>query len=683
MLLGVTAEADVDSSKLKHAHSLIDAEPLLSTTQLDLLSWASDYYQHPFGEVIAACLPAELRRGKAAAINQPLGWQLNPAAGEGRPGKRAPRQAQLLALFESRPAEVFTGADLTAAGFGNCHGALKALVERGWVQRARVDTQAAMKARLESPLVLNAHQHQAVSAITASLGSHQTHLLDGVTGSGKTEVYLQVVTEVLERGEQALILLPEIGLTPQIIRRFEQRFGPRLGVLHSGLSDSDRANTWLRARSGHADIVLGTRSAVWTPLQKPGLIIVDEEHDLSYKQQDGFRYHARDVAIMRAHREAVPIVLGSATPALESLHNAARDRYTHLQLPERAGSAKPPALHVLDIRQSHMHGAISERFLQLLRDNLSNARQSLLFLNRRGYAPVLMCHDCGWKAECQRCETCLTYHRNKQRLCCHHCGREQQRPAACPDCLGDLIEVGHGTERVEQTLADLLPEARIVRIDRDSTRGRGNMETLLESAHGGNVDILVGTQMLAKGHHFPGVSLVGILEADGGLFSSDFRALEHMAQLIVQVSGRAGRAEYPGSVVIQTHHPDHDLLRTLTEHGYRAFAEAALAERELLQLPPYSYLALLRAEATQTTTVTQFMEQARSCLPPLEGVEVLGPVPAPRPRRAGYQRQQLLLQAAERSTLRRLLSTWLLQVEALAGSRKVRWSIDVDPQELS
>jgi len=344
--------------------------------------------------------------------------------------------------------------------------------------------------------------------------------------------------------------------------------------------------------------------------------------------------------------------------------------------------AKSPDLHVLDIRQSPMRGALSERFLKMLGDNLAAGRQSLLFLNRRGFAPVLMCHECGWTATCHRCDTAMTFHKQRQRLCCHHCGHEHQRPDTCPGCGGKLIEVGHGTERVEQTLSEALPAARILRIDRDSTRRRGVLEDLLRRVHSGEADILVGTQMLAKGHHFPSVSLVGIVEADGGLFSTDFRALEHLAQLIVQVSGRAGRAEHPGTVVIQTHHPDHPLLRTLTEHGYPAFAKAALAEREMLQLPPYSYLALMRAEAKQPAAAERFLQEARQLIPDTADVQVLGPVPAPRPRRAGYQRLQLLLQSPQRPRLQRILGGWLDGVEQLKSARHVRWSIDVDPQEM-
>ena len=685
LIMSISAETGVAAGRLKRISHVVDTAPIMPETHLALLRWASDYYQHPIGEAVFTGLPARLRQDVAAVLEPPRGWQFYPDGPDvdmPRPGKRAPRQAELLDLLEYRYPDALTATDITAAGISNWRAPLKILLERGWVREVTMAQQERRQASLEPALTLNDDQQQVLAAICDSFGRHQTHLLEGVTGSGKTEVYLQAAAGILEQGRQCLLLLPEIALTPQLVRRFERRFGQRLAILHSGLTDSDRCHAWLRARDGLADVVLGTRSAVWTPLGKPGLIIVDEEHDLSYKQQDGFRYNARDVAIMRGYRESVPVVLGSATPSLETLSNAMHGRYRHLLLPQRAGTAGFPALHVLDIRQSPMRGALSERFLQMLKDNLAAGRQSLLFLNRRGYAPVLLCHECGWTATCQRCDSAMTYHRQRQRLCCHHCGREQQRPAQCPGCEGKLIEVGHGTERVEQTLAENLPEARLLRIDRDTTRRRGVLEDLLQQAHDGRVDILVGTQMLAKGHHFPAVSLVGVLEADGGLFSTDFRALEHLAQLIIQVSGRAGRAEHPGTVVIQTHHPDHPLLRTLTEQGYPAFARAALAEREQLQLPPYSHLALMRAEAKQSAAAQHFLSEARQLIPASAAIEVLGPVPAPRPRRAGYQRLQLLLQSAQRSPLQRLLGNWLSQVEQLQSSRKVRWSIDVDPQEM-
>lgn len=686
VVLGHSADADVEFRRLKRVSKIIDSTPVLPEAQLQLLQWVADYYQHPIGEAVMAGLPTRLRQGESDQLEQPRGWCFNPDGPDvnmPRPSARAPRQEALLQLFEAQYPAALTTTDIAAAGIMNWRTPLTTLVDRGWLREVTLSSQQSDEpATLEQPLQLNADQARALTTIRLSYGRHQTHLLDGVTGSGKTEVYLQATADMLEQQRQCLLLLPEIALTPQLIRRFEQRFGRCLAILHSGLTAADRCRAWLRARDGLADVVLGTRSAVWTPLPRAGLIIIDEEHDRSYKQQDGFRYHARDVAIMRAYRENIPIVLGSATPSLESLFNANQQRYTHLDLPARAGQARSPAMHVLDIRQAPMHGALSERFLQLLRANLAAGQQSLLFLNRRGYAPVIMCHACGWTALCHRCDTSMTYHKHKQRLICHHCGHEHARPRQCESCGAELIEVGHGTERVEQTLAEALPEARVLRIDRDSTRRKGALEAMLQDAHGGQADILIGTQMLAKGHHFPGVSLVGILEADGGLFSTDFRALEHMAQLIIQVGGRAGRAKHPGTVVIQTHHPNHELLRTLTEQGYRAFATAALAERKALQLPPYSHLALMRAEAQQVTTAERFLDEARALLPPEPDILALGPVPAPRPRRAGYQRLQLLLQSNQRPLLRQVLSDWLATIEQLKSSRRVRWSIDVDPQEM-
>lgn len=687
LVVEVTNDCDLPAARLRRAHSLIDSVPLFTREHLELLLWAGEYYQHPLGDALLACLPAALRLGKPATLPETVTWQLH----EQRPVdssdrlRRAPKQAALLALFEQHHPLALDSGALIAAGFRDWRAPLKALLKRGWLIETRRPASISdrIQARQETPLVLNNEQAIALGEIRAGLGGFHTYLLEGVTGSGKTEVYLQAVAEVLGEGRQALILLPEIALTPQLIERFERRFSCTVAVLHSGLNDSERLRAWLLARDGHAGVVLGTRSAVWTPLKQAGLIVVDEEHDTSYKQQDGFRYHARDVAIMRARREQVPIVLGSATPSLESLHNARCGRYHHLHLPRRAGAARKPVLQVLDIRQSRMHGVLSGRFLEQIRDNLNAGRQTLLFLNRRGYAPVLMCHACGWSAECDRCDAPMTWHRSRGILACHHCGREARRPDECPACgSGELIEIGHGTERLAQTLQEVLPDAAVVRIDRDTTRRRGSMQLLLDSVHTGTAQILVGTQMLAKGHHFPDVSLVGILEADGGLFSTDFRALERMAQLIVQVSGRAGRDRHPGTVVLQTHHPDHPLLRTLLEHGYPAFAEAALAERNAIRLPPFNYLALLRAEAAQAIPAERFLTEARRLLEPA-GLDLMGPVPAPRPRRAGRQRLQLLIQSAERQRLQQALSPWLLQLEELPASRRVRWSIDVDPQDLS
>ena len=416
--------------------------------------------------------------------------------------------------------------------------------------------------------------------------------------------------------------------------------------------------------------------------KNPGLIIVDEEHDASLKQQDGLRYSARDLAVWRARQLDIPVILGSATPSLESLYNVQQERYTYLHLPERAGGAVHPHMHLMDLRNQGMHGLLSDALLNIIQRHLQASGQVLLFLNRRGFAPVLLCHACGWVAECHRCDARMTLHQKRGELRCHHCGNQRRIDAFCPDCgSSELLGIGEGTERVEQTLKEQFPDQRVLRIDRDSTRRKGALSAALDDAGNARTDILLGTQMLAKGHHFPNVTLVAVLDADQGLFSTDFRAGERMAQLIIQVAGRAGRADKPGEVVIQTHHPDHPLLQQLVEEGYPAFANAALEERRETGLPPYASMALLRAEATAAALPRAFLEQARLLAEPLAGnsVQLWGPVAAPMERRAGRYRAQLLVQTAQRTELQRLLKQWIPQLETLKDIRRVRWSIDVDP----
>jgi primosomal protein N' (replication factor Y) len=524
-----------------------------------------------------------------------------------------------------------------------------------------------------------------VEAIAASPG-FVAFLLDGVTGSGKTEVYMALIDATLRRDRQALVLVPEIGLTPQLMQRFRRRFPARtIAMLHSGLADGERAQAWRSAAIGDAPIVIGTRSAVFVPLARPGLIIVDEEHDLSYKQQEGFRYHARDLAVVRARDERIPVVLGSATPSLESLHNASRGHYRHLHLPERAGRARAPRIGLLDLRHQPLDEGLSPTLIQRVSEHLDASSQVLLFVNRRGYAPTLLCHECGWVARCRRCDAHLTVHARDARLRCHHCGAERPVDPQCPECgSAELLALGLGTQRLEQTLADRFPGTGIVRIDRDTTRRRGAMAERLTEVRAGTHRILVGTQMLAKGHHFPDVTLAAIIDIDQGLFSADFRAPERMAQLVVQVAGRAGRAERPGEVLIQTHHPEHPLLRTLIENGYRVFAEAALEERRAAGLPPFTSLALLRAEAPRPEAPARFLEAARRPLAAAgaDEVELLGPVPAPMELRGGRYRAQLLLRAERRAPLQRVLHRAVPRLAELPEARRVRWSLDVDPMEM-
>lgn len=540
--------------------------------------------------------------------------------------------------------------------------------------------------RTDHPLELNEAQQKAVTAISTAKNTFKTFLLDGVTGSGKTEVYLRSISAFLNEDKQVLVLVPEISLTPQTIERFHSRFSVPMAALHSSLSEQERLQAWCAARLGEAKIVIGTRSAIFTPFLNLGLIIVDEEHDTSFKQQNRFRYHARDLAIMRASINQIPIVLGSATPSLESLLNVKRNRYAYLLLPQRAGDAKLPEYQILDLRRFPSEEGLSTTLLKTMREHLEQGNQVMLFLNRRGFAPILYCAQCAWIVGCKRCDTRMVYHRTPPRLQCHHCDSRTTIPAQCGQCGEEALQpVGLGTQRLEETIAKHFPDVPIIRVDRDSARHKGSMQTMLDQINEQKKAILIGTQMLAKGHHFPQVTLVGIIDADSGLFSADFRAAEQMGQLLMQVAGRAGRAEKPGTVVIQTRHPDHPLLRTLIDQGYPHFAQSLLAERELAVLPPFSYFAVFRAEAYAEQSANSFLMTIKEMCPAIDAadaVTVLGPVPALIAKRKGLYCQHLLVKADKRSALQHFLKTILQQIEKRTASRPVKWILDVDPMEM-
>jgi len=685
ILLRLSRDTSVPSASLRAAFSVIDSEPTLEQPLLSVLRWAADYYRHPIGEVIAAALPAALRRG--AAIDEPdYRWALTDKGREQALQQISQRATRLRPIVELLARAEQVDAETIAGTGEHWRAALRNLERRGYIART-----ASAQQRVEAPTAnaatgpaLSDAQEAAVARIIAGLHEFDTILLHGVTGSGKTEVYLRAIEEVVRRGRQALVLVPEISLTPQLVRRFAARFCAPLAVLHSSLSESQRLSSWRAARAGVAPIVIGTRSAVFAPLGRPGLIVVDEEHDPSYKQQEGFHYSARDLAIVRAQRLGIPVILGSATPSLESLARVRRQRGTLLELPQRAGSATAPHLSLVDLRRHAARDGISTPVLLAIERHLRAGGQVLVYLNRRGYAPVLFCPGCGWSAPCRRCDARMTVHRGRQRLTCHHCGLESTLPEQCPQCAAAVKPVGQGTERIEETLAALYPDYPLARIDRDAVRRRGELESALADVDSGRVRLLVGTQMLTKGHDFPGVTLVVVLNADQGLFGTDFRAAERLAQTIVQVAGRAGRAERPGEVLIQTEYPEHPLLGRLLAGGYDAFAEAALREREQSGWPPFSRLVLLRAEAPAGATAFGFLDAARSLAAAHQerGVKLLGPAPAPMEKRAGRFRAQLLLQASTHAPLQRLMRAWLPEVEALPQVRKVRWSVDVDPLEL-
>ncbi|WP_281250601.1 primosomal protein N' [Thioalkalivibrio denitrificans] len=685
VVIDVAGTSTLARERLRPVREVLDDTPLLNPSLLRLLCWSADYYQHPVGEVVQQALPVLLRQGKPARPGRTLCYRLTGTGREQDPAtlSRAPRQAALLDALKDCP-EGLTPSELESVPPGGWHGPLRALRDKGWVEACERERAPAGTAAVETGPELNLDQTAAVEAVRALFGSFSCHLLQGVTGSGKTEVYLQLICLALDAGQQVLVLVPEIALTPQLVRRFRRRLDTPVAVLHSGLTDRERLDAWLSVRDGHAGVAIGTRSAVYVPWVRPGLIIVDEEHDTSYKQHEGFRYHARDVAVMRARMEEIPILLGSATPSLESLANVARGQYGRSRLTTRAGGASAPRAELLDLRRQTLDEGLSTGLLQRMEQHLAGGAQCLLFLNRRGYAPTLICHVCGWVAECPRCDARMTWHHGDGRIRCHHCGHEKPRPARCPSCGGGLGGLGEGTERVAQALARHFPGVSIGRLDRDSTRRKGSLESVLDDVRSGRHRILVGTQMLAKGHHFPEVSLVGILDADQGLFSADFRAAERMAQLMIQVAGRAGRADRPGEVLIQTHHPDHPLLRTLVEGGYEAFAEAALAERRAAGLPPFAHIALLRAEATAAAAPHDFLQAARAALQALrpDSVDIWGPAPSLMERRAGRYRAQLMLQSASRPALHRALRAWVPELAHLPGARKVRWAVDVDAIEL-
>jgi len=659
----VATQVSSSHEKLKAIESILDDTPVLPADLMGLAHWMAGYYHYPLGEVLATILPAAARKGANCNIVPDDLWQ--PAVTE-LASKRAPVQQ---ALFDYiRDHAPVAGEDLVAAGFRR--DTLRTLAKNGAIEHAV----AALSLDPEAPPTPTDAQAQAITDITGALDEFKVFLLEGVTGSGKTEVYLRSIAPVLKRGRQVLVLVPEIALTPQTLARFQRRF-VRVGMLHSNLTDHKRLQTWLKCAAGQIDIVIGTRSAVFTPLPDPGLIIVDEEHDSSYKQQEALRYSARDLATKRALSHGIPIVMGSATPSLESIFNVQRNRYTRLELRHRAGGASMPTYHIIDMRGLRHTDGISLPLERVVRQHLEADGQVLVFLNRRGYSPSILCAACGWQAHCSDCDARLTLHRTPRQLVCHHCSLRFEVPEKCEGCgSGGLMPVGLGTQRTEQGLAGLFPEVPIYRIDRDTTRSSRRLEEQFTLINSGDRCIMVGTQMLAKGHHFPNVTLVAVINADAGFLSPDFRAPERTAQLIVQVAGRAGRAERPGEVWIQSFQPDNPTLLRLIEDGYAGFAEAELSERAKAGLPPTTPMAMLRAESTDAAEAMQLLNLFKS---QMHGVMLLGPVPAPLGRIANRSRFQLMVLGRNRAQLHAALN----QLAPPKAPRSLRWSIDVDPYD--
>ena len=669
--LGRQTDSTLVADKLRDVIRVLDDRPALSPEILRLAQFCADYYHYPLGAILLATLPPRLRNASPFAADTP--WLVATEAGRAaEPLARAKSQRALLDALRAAP---ISRATLREQKQGR-HAA--ALVEAGWAAWSRVPPRPDDAPPTTDAPPATAEQHAALDALLPGLGAFGVHLIHGVTGSGKTELYLRLIDAVLADGKQALVLIPEIALTPQLEQHFRRRFPERrFATLHSGLSEKDRTEHWLAAPD--CDVLLGTRLSVFAPLPRLGLIVVDEEHDGSFKQQDGLRYSARDVAIARGKQAGVPVVLGSATPSLESYAQALNGRYQLVELKQRAISqAQLPDIELIDLKHIPVDNGLTRPALTALGETLARGEQSLVFLNRRGYAPALYCPSCAWVSPCPRCSARLVLHRTAHRLKCHHCGYETRIPSECPSCGNpDLKPLGQGTQRLEETLAAFLPAARIRRIDRDTMRPRAWAE-LGEAVHGGEVDILVGTQMLAKGHDFPNMTLALILDTDGALYSPDFRATERLFAQLMQVAGRAGRADKPGRVLIQTAFPDHPLFRYLQRHDYPGYARALLAERKQLELPPFTRQVLVRAEATTMDAALAFLQRAAQLAPDDAGVSVFGATPAPMARVANLERAQLLVQSASRQALQKFVRDWRPQLEAIKP-RIARWSLDVDP----
>ena len=682
-VVGIVWETDIapdmDTARILGVQTAFSDEPPLPENWRDLLSFTSRYYHYPTGQAVFAALPQGLKETRAVEMPQPpLFYALNEA---GRAQTPPP------ARFNKKAAlwDALLSGGMTMAALKQVNAQAAKLIE-DWAEQGWIETTEAAKPVLRSSeFQLNANQQKASDEIQTAFGSFQPFLLYGITGSGKTEVYFDVMAKVLAQGRQVLFLLPEINLTPQLLKRVENRFADvPTAVLHSQMAAGRRTQDYLRAMLGQAKLVIGTRLAVFTPMDDVGLIVVDEEHDGSFKQDNELRYHARDLAVWRAKQSGCPVVLGSATPSLESWHKAQSGAYRLLQLSERAhAAAQLPEVDILNVGRLKLDNGFSPQALQLLKQNFEAGGMSLVYLNRRGFAPALFCGDCGHTFGCPNCSAKMVLHQRARQLRCHHCDHREPIPFKCPDCGNqDLTAVGHGTQRVEETLRAFLPKAAVVRVDRDSTAHKNDWADLYRRIADNEIDILVGTQMLAKGHDFARLNLVIVLNADGSLYSADFRAPERLFAELMQVSGRAGRADKPGKVLIQTQLPEHPVFAAVKAQDYAVFAENELNERQMFAMPPFGFQTAVRADAPRVADAMEFLNAAKETLAPLlpESVSQFGAAPMLMVRLAERERAQIFLESTSRQDLHRAVSLW---VQVLQQNRdgKIRWSVDVDTQE--
>lgn len=684
VIIDIANRSSVAKSKLKECISILDENPIFEKKQLDFIHFASNYYQYPLGRVLYAAMPGNLRKGKSLTkfIDSIVITDNGKNVDLDNLKKRAPKQAALMSILMENHT-------LDSNGLSNIFPEWKKYskrpIEKNWIKIEQIiephkDTQKLDK-NTKGP-ALNSEQKKAILDVKKS-STFNTFLLDGVTGSGKTEIYLSLISDVIERGQDALILVPEIGLINQLNRRIEVRLGIKPSQYHSGLTEKERFITWKKIQESKTRIILGTRSAILAPFKNLGLIVVDEEHDISYKQQEGFRYSARDLAVMRAKNFNIPIILGSATPSLESFNQHVNNKYKYLTLKKRAGNAKMPSMHLIDLNKGHSEDGLSKLLIKSMNEHIENDGQILVFINRRGYAPTLICKTCNFIAECSRCDSRMTLYLSKKLLLCHHCNYKEKYKNSCIKCDSEMIALGQGSQRIEDSLKKHFPNEQILRIDSDSTQQKNSLDEALEKAKAGKAKILVGTQMLSKGHHFSSLSLVVVVNADQGLFSNDFRGSERLAQNIIQVAGRAGREKKKGQVIIQTEYPDHPFWPLLFQGGYKEIVEMTLMDRKSANWPPYSFIVLIRAQSHRKKYTWSFLEEAKKILISQKpNFSILGPVSAPMEKKASHYRGQLLLQSEGRKSLNQTLKMFIDEIERKKFIRRVKWSIDVDPIEL-
>ncbi len=710
-LMGILVSSNpttIPVQKLKPVLCHLDERSVFSNSMFELVRWSAQYYHCPIGEAFSAALPAKLRTQDSYTdpTVEPH-YRIMPNLSDEQINSklsRSPKQREAWELLMgfALTTGLVAGVEHNSLDNGcwvsqseilqslpGSQPVFKRLIEKQLIeirQKPSFWTQPGGKS--DDRVVLTPEQRSATKKIIDSQGQFAPFLLNGITGSGKTEVYLNAAEYMIEKGLQVLVLVPEISLTPQLINRFMARLGNRVCAVHSSLTDQERYTTWWRANQGETSVVLGTRSAVFTPLKNPGLIIIDEEHDISYKQQDGFRYHARDVAIKRASIENIPIVLGSATPSMESIYNQENHRYQSLVLTHRAGQSSLPVTDMVDLKTQPMHDGVSLSLFEAVRDRIQRQEQSILYINRRGFAPVIQCGQCGWQALCSRCDSHLIYHQTTHKFRCHHCNSRKPSEKTCPKCQSILFFAGFGTQRIEESLRSRFPEARISRLDRDEVTTQRKLEEELEKIAHHQVDIIIGTQLITKGHDFPKVTLVGVINSDQGLHSIDFRSTEYLFQQLVQVSGRAGRGDLTGRVLIQTAYPDNTYLDFIKNQDFTRFSQYCLGERKAAQLPPYSHIALWRSESTNDGDSLRFLQNAKAIgekliiQMKLEGISVMDAVHSPMEKLAGRYRAQLLVRSSIRRNLHLLLNQWIHQIEHSRSVNRVRWSLDIDPMEM-